>query len=178
MQPGNGPGRADGWGGVVTGRSSPLAKRLAGEIEEIQRVSRHVQEDWQKFLRTADDGYLKATAFDLHSFYTGIERAFRLIAEILDGRLPMGEGWHKLLLNQMALEIQNVRPAVISEMTLDLLEEYLRFRHLVRNVYSFNLLPEKIQSLVEKVPRTLDQITQDLSTFVSLFLERAADPFK
>ena len=50
------------------------------------------------FLRTADDGYLKATAFDLHSFYTGLERVFRLIAEILDGRLPGGDGWHKLLL--------------------------------------------------------------------------------
>jgi hypothetical protein len=77
----------------------------------------------------------------------------------------------------MAMEIPSVRPAVISEMTLNLLEEYLRFRHLVRNVYSFNLLPEKVQSLVERTPKALDLITQDLSTFVSLFLEKASDPF-
>lgn len=75
----------------MTGGVSPLARRLAGELDEIQRVSRHIQEDWLKFLRTADDGYLKAAAFDLHGFYTGIERIFRLIAEILDGRLPSGE---------------------------------------------------------------------------------------
>ena len=155
---------------------SALAKRISDELLEIQRVVRHVQEDWQNFLRTADDGYLKATAFDLHSFYTGLERVFRLIAEILDGRLQGGDGWHKLLLTQMALEIQGIRPAVISETTLDLLDEYLRFRHLVRNVYSFNMLPEKVQSLIDKLPLALDQVTQDMSAFVNLFLEKAAVP--
>lgn len=162
----------------MTEEVSTLAKRIAVELDEIQRVTRHVQKDWRNFLRTADDGYLKATAFDLHSFYTGLERIFRLIAEILDGSLPGGEGWHKLLLSQMALEIQNVRPAVISEATLDLIEEYLRFRHLVRNVYSFNLLPEKVQSLVERLPIAIDQITQDVSAFVSLFLEKTTAPFE
>lgn len=162
----------------MTAPISSLAKRISSELDEIQRVTRHVQKDWQNFLRTADDGYLKAAAFDLHSFYTGLERVFRLIAEILDGHLPGGEGWHKLLLNQMALEIQDVRPAVISEATLDLLEEYLRFRHLVRNVYSFNLLPEKVQSLVERLPAVLEQTTQDVCAFANLFLEGAADPLE
>ncbi len=161
----------------MTGGSSTLADRIAGELDEVQRVTRNIQKDWQNFLRTADDGYLKATAFDLHSFYTGLERVFRLIAEILDGRLPVGEGWHKLLINQMALEIQGVRPAVISEATLELLDEYLRFRHLVRNVYSFNLLPEKVQSLVERLPTALDQVTQDVSAFVNLFLAQTTNPF-
>jgi hypothetical protein len=161
----------------VTGGSSTLADRIAGELDEVRRVTRNIQKDWQNFLRTADDGYLKATALDLHSFYTGLERVFRLIAEILDGRLPVGEGWHKLLMNQMALEIQDVRPAVISEATLELLDEYLRFRHLVRNVYSFNLLPEKVQSLVERLPIALDQVTQDVSAFVSLFLAQTTNPF-
>ena len=55
----------------MTGGVSTLANRIVGELDEVQRVARHVQKDWQNFLRTADDGYLKATAFDLHSFYTG-----------------------------------------------------------------------------------------------------------
>ncbi len=152
---------------------STLADRIAGELDEVQRITRHIQKDWQKYVRTADDGYLKATAFDLHSFYTGLGR----FAETLGGRLPVGEGWHKLLMNQMALEIQDIRPAVISEATLELLDEYLRFRHLVRNVYSFNLLPEKVQSLVEKLPIVLDQTTQEVSAFVNLFLAQTTNPF-
>lgn len=155
---------------------STLAKRIAGELDQILRIACHVEEDWRNFPRTADDGYLKATAFDPHSFYTGLERVFRLTAGILDGSLPGGEGWHKQLLTQMALEIQGIRPAVISETTWDLLDEYLRFRHLVRNVYSFNLLPEKMQLLVGRLPAAVDQVTQDVLAFVALFLEKTTDP--
>jgi hypothetical protein len=60
---------------------------------------------------------------------------------------------------------------------LELLDEYLRFRHLVRNVYSWNLLPEKVQPLVERLPICLDQVTQDVSAFVSLFLAKTTSPF-
>ncbi len=72
----------------MTGGVSTLANRIVGELHEVQRVTLNVQKDWQNFLRTADDGYLKATAFDLHSFYTGLERVFRLIAEILEQPPP------------------------------------------------------------------------------------------
>ncbi|MGA2936774.1 MAG: hypothetical protein ABSF52_06705 [Syntrophobacteraceae bacterium] len=65
----------------------------------------------------------------------------------------------------------------MSEATLELLDEYLRFRHLVRNVYSWNLLPEKVQPLVERLPISLDQVTQDVSAFVSLFLTKTTSPF-
>jgi hypothetical protein len=39
----------------------------------------------------------------------------------------------------MAVEIELVRPAVISKETRNTLDEYRGFRHIVRNVYSFNL---------------------------------------
>lgn len=55
----------------MTVPTSSLAKRISSELDEIQRTTRHVQKDWENFLRTADDRYVKATAFDLHSFYTG-----------------------------------------------------------------------------------------------------------
>lgn len=99
----------------MTAEGPILADRIASELEEIERVARHVEKNRLNYLHTADDGYLKATAFDFHGFYTGLERIFRLIAETLDGRLPGGEGWHKSLLDQMAREIPTSRPAVLSK---------------------------------------------------------------
>lgn len=159
----------------MTGSASSLSERIAHELTEIHRVARHVGKDWRNFLNTGDDGYLKATVFDLHGFYTGVERVFRLIAEIIDGSLPDGQAWHKMLLEEMAREVEGVRPAVISGTTLELLDEYLRFRHLIRNVYSFNLLPEKVRPLVEGLPPALDQVAEDISGFVSLFLENTSE---
>ncbi len=42
----------------MTGGVSALANRIPGELDEVQRVTLHVQKDWQNFLRTADDGSL------------------------------------------------------------------------------------------------------------------------
>lgn len=48
----------------------------------------------------------------------------------------------------MAQEIKDVRPAVIGEDSLSFLDELRRFRHLLRNIYTFNLAPEKIEPLI------------------------------
>ena len=62
-----------------------------------------------------EDAYLKAVAYDLHGFYTGLEGIFESVADNIDDHLPGGESWHKALLEQMYKEIQGVRPALLSD---------------------------------------------------------------
>ncbi len=47
----------------------------------------------------------------------------------------------------------------------------MRFRHRIRNIYSFNLIPERVKNLVEKLPDAYDQARQDLVAFAQ-FLEQ------
>ena len=51
-----------------------------------------------------DVGVLEVAAASamLHSFYTEIEKVFKLIAQEVDTRTPSSESWHRELLNQMA----------------------------------------------------------------------------
>jgi hypothetical protein len=70
----------------------------------------------------------------------------------------------------MALDIAGLRPAVLSQDTVDLLDEFMRFRHRIRNIYSFNLIPDRVKNLVEKFPIVLEKAKGDLSAFVQ-FLE-------
>ncbi len=81
-----------------------------------------------------EDLYLDAVALNLHNFYTGLERVLYHIAATLDEAVPESRDWHQELLKQMAEERPQIRPAVISEETRELLDEYLRFRHVVRNI--------------------------------------------
>ena len=46
------------------------------------------------------------------------------------------------------------------------LDEYLRFRHVVRNVYAFQLKAEKIMPLVAQLHRTYERLRVDLEKFV------------
>ncbi|MBI4639913.1 MAG: hypothetical protein HY731_04425 [Candidatus Tectomicrobia bacterium] len=51
--------------------------------------------------------------------------------------------------------------------------EVRRFRHLVRNVYMINLVPEKIERLISALPRLWPQLQAKLLAFAD-FLEELA----
>jgi hypothetical protein len=68
-----------------------------------------------------------------------LERIFEVIARQLDPVFPSDERWHRNLLKQMAKEIPEARPAVLSAETVALLDDFLAFRHRIRSIYAFNL---------------------------------------
>ncbi len=151
---------------------SQLAIRIRNELIEIEAVLQRVEEGWNRAKHSADDYYLDGVALNLHGFYSGIERIFELIAAIVDGVKPKGENWHQGLLQQMASEVVEVRPAVISKSTYNKLDVYRGFRHVVRNVYTFNFDSVKIESLVKETPQVFSQIQAELLAFAE-FLEQA-----
>ena len=72
----------------------------------------------------------------------------------------------------MESEIEGKRPAVLEHKLASRLLDYLRFRHLFRHTYGYELEWEKLQALVERLETTqasvsqqLDKFIQDLATF-------------
>jgi len=76
-------------------------------------------------------------------------------------------------LYQMAQEVPEVRPAVISEKSRTRLDEYRGFRHVVRNVYTFRFDPEKVEKLANKTQGLFADISPELVAFAD-FLQEAA----
>jgi hypothetical protein len=148
-----------------------LVERINQELGEIPRVLARMNESWELFRRSNDDHFIDAVALNLHGFYLGIERILTHVAETIDGNLPRGENWHLVLLEQMMTEVPKVRPAVISTKTVMKLDEYRRFRHVVRNVYTYNLDPAKVEKLVSSAPELFAQIKAELRAFAR-FLEQ------
>jgi len=152
-----------------------LADRLRGEVEDLDRAVRRALRSWE-WLKVpgADQAvYLDSTALNLHSFYSGLERLFELIARYLDGNLPSGETWHRDLLQAMACDVADVRPALIDPDSATALDEFRRFRHLVRNVYTANLVPEKAAGLLRVLPALWPKLREELLAFAG-FLEQLA----
>jgi hypothetical protein len=94
---------------------------------------------------------LSALATMLHSFYTGIENIFKRIAIEIDGNMPSGAFWHSELLDAM-MRSTPARAAVVSSELRITLKEYLNFRHVFRQSYSFSLHWEKPDSTVTGKP--------------------------
>jgi len=110
---------------------------------------------------------------NLHDFYAGLERIFRQVAATIDQSVPTGPEWHRELLRQMNIALPQMRPQVISEETIKTIDEYLRFRHVVQNVYSFEFEPERIQHLVQRLRPSFEQVRSELLAFAD-FLDSLA----
>lgn len=137
-------------------------KQQAAEREQLRRLLA-VMEPLLVRCRDAapTDIELAALATMLHSFYTGIENIFKRVALELDGAPPHGEAWHRDLLRHMAQPALG-RPALLSVELHDTLLEYLRFRHVFRSAYSFDLDWRKMSGLVLAVGETLRAFEQAL----------------
>ena len=71
----------------------------------------------------------------------------------------------------MADEVPGIRPAVISTEAGDILNEYRRFRHIVRNLYTYKLDPVKVGELVSSSQNLFNQLNAEITAFVT-FLEQ------
>ncbi len=147
-----------------------VARRIRNELDQVAQVLDRVQSGWRRAQTSSDDLYLDGVALNLHGFYAGLERLFKLIAAIVDGAVPQGANWHQMLLEQMSAEIPSARPAVISDETRVALDEYRGFRHVVRNVYTFKFDPVKVRRLVEEATGVFSQVRAELLAFAD-FLE-------
>jgi hypothetical protein len=142
-----------------------LARRLAAEVEaELSSLLRLGQE-LSSAPTDCDTFSLRARASILHDFYTGVERIFVRIAEELNGGVPRSEQWHRQILHDMTLELQDVRPAVITSQLAAELGEFLRFRHVFRNVYGFVLEADRMRPLQECLVGVLDRFLIEIRMF-------------
>jgi len=75
----------------------------------------------------------------------------------------------------MTEEISGIRPAVISSETKSALDDYRTFRHLARNIYTFNLDSRRLHKLVDNLPDTVEKFSQDISAFLDFLKEWSID---
>lgn len=153
-----------------------LSDRIHGAVLDLDRVVKRTLRAWPCTKETSEDQdvYLDSVALNLHGFYSGLERLFEMIAQRLDHSLPSSEVWHRDLLFQMGREIHSARPAVISQEHADRLDEFRRFRHLVRNVYTMNLMPDRMSKLISVLPNLWSQLRAESMAFADFTKDLAA----
>jgi hypothetical protein len=151
---------------------SIVKARLTAELDNIETLCKELKKrelfsntaDRKK--RLADQFVLRAVGSILHDFYTSAENMFKTIARQIDNSIPEDSEWHIELLKQMAVDIDDIRPHVISIKTRDLLNEFRGFRHVFRNIYGFNLICERIEHLLDILPVLTEKLKQDMDNFI------------
>ncbi|MGB9662416.1 MAG: hypothetical protein ACPL5F_10465 [Moorellaceae bacterium] len=153
---------------------------LVGQLDHIMKALRVTVEEAEATERefrtiTPTPFELRGIGSLLHDFYTAIEDIFEVIAGEVNGTLSYGTTWHKELLVKMSIPIPGLRPAVISEELRWKLDEYLRFRHVFRNVYGYLLDWKRIRPLLENLYPVYQQFTQEITAFRSFLVRLAGE---
>lgn len=151
-----------------------LAQRILKEFQSINVALERAILAWRKFEQTSDELYVDSVALNLQGAYNGLERLFEIIARDIDRERPTGNNWHQQLLQQMAVEVEIIRPAVISAVSLQALDNYRAFRHIVRHVYSEEFEVKRIGELVSEARQVFGQAADELKAFAT-FLEQRSE---
>lgn len=144
-----------------------LIAEIKGELRDIEILSESIKALKTKIEKgIGEEEYLvESAALKLQNFYTACERIFEKIAGEINGGVPTTPDWHHRLLKVMTLDIPEIRPPVITPNLEKRLLEYLKFRHIVRSIYGFELEVERLRPLMDDVPKVSLQLKEEVEKF-------------
>ena len=100
----------------------------------------------------------------LENWYTCLETILLRISQHFEHRLAPRR-WHRDLLERMALDIEGVPPAAVSEAAFPPLMELLRFRHFKRYYFELDYDWDRLDFLVAKLRQAHPLAARDLERF-------------
>lgn len=149
-------------------------QRLRAEVRSDRNAwSSRLEELRLLDLTSNSPGELARAAVALHHGFGAIESALERVARLLEGSLPVGRDWHVALLENMALDIEGVRPRVLSDESLRLLRGLLAFRHFFRHAYAVSLEAPRLEALRTDMLALRLPLERDLDA-LDVYLTRVA----
>jgi hypothetical protein len=150
-----------------------LIAELQADYETIAELIRKNRFMTQKIGRIEPDEFdWAALGYTLHNLYTAFENYFLRIAKFFGNALEKTE-WHRALLFRMTLNIEPVRPAMISKDLFRELDDLRGFRHIFRYMYQYQLDPAKMKLVNERIPRIDKLFVEEHPQFIAYLRQLA-----
>ncbi len=108
---------------------------------------------------------VESAGYWMHNLYCAFEDLFKMVAGFWENSLSTNGEFHVRLLKRMLLQIEGVRPALLSEEGYRYLNELRGFRHVFRHAYSFGLDDERVSVLLRKILNQKSTVIKDLNNF-------------
>lgn len=152
-----------------------LKADISADVEAITDIYAALDRCPIESATTEDD--LIIIGYFLHNLYCAFESIFQSIVELFENQISDQAGWHAQLLRRMRLDIEGIRPRLLSDEAYDALDELRRFRHLFRSAYRSRLDLERLILVHNKASRLRHVYTADIERFVDFLdsLLRAED---
>lgn len=154
-------------------RLKKLIADINSDINAVAKISGKIQgldEEINRNSGPVEDRDIMSMAAYLHHYYTGLEAVFERISVDFDGGISKRGDYHRELLRSMTLEIDGVRPRVISLELAEELNDYRKFRHMFRHAYAGELRWKKMSHLSENAVAIFNILELNIKGFISYIM--------
>jgi uncharacterized protein YutE (UPF0331/DUF86 family) len=142
-----------------------LQADVNAQIQLIATIEQKLQERSQN-LEPDDIIRLESIAYQIHNLYGATEDILKIVATYFENHITDTSQWHSVLLRRMSQEIPEIRPALISQETYNLLNSLRGFRHFLRHAYGTELEYEQLKLNLDKAMNLLPNLKKDLKIFL------------
>ena len=142
-----------------------LEAELRARVRDISRIGSRIEERLGTFAHSAEG--VDSMGYQLHNLYGAFEQLFEEVARFFENQIDAAR-YHADMLRRMQLEIEGIRPALLSAETAADLDELRRFRHLFRHAYTADLDPDKVAALAAKAVGIQCDFDRDFERFLAL----------
>jgi hypothetical protein len=149
------------------------------QVGQIEKIYGQLEEKLSDFTgKSVSTQAVESTGYWLHNLYCAYEDSFKSVAGFWENNLSFNGDYHINLLKRMVLEIEGIRPSLLSAESHQVLNELRGFRHVFRHAYSYGLDGERVVFLLRKIISNKQLIIDDLSEFREKIsrLEQSSEP--
>ena len=152
-----------------------LKSEIIDDNSRINRLINRFKDVWDGYKKQKEYSLLVESAFTANQIYTGIERVFRNIAGAFENSIDE-ELWHRSLLERMRLDIEDIRPKLLSDESFECLIELLAFRHYFRHAYDSDINEDKFKIVASSILKLEVEFNKDIDRFIK-FIDELKDNF-
>jgi hypothetical protein len=105
-------------------RLAILQAEIKAQVQEIEGIYTRIEDRTQK----TDKAAMESGGYQLHNLYCAFEDLFKIVAETFENHILDKSKYHQELLKRMAIPIAGVRPRLLSQECLRLLDNLRSFR--------------------------------------------------
>jgi hypothetical protein len=143
-----------------------LIANLNDDLKSIDKLKAEYDFFMAAIEEKEPDIYQRAViGYYLHNFYNACENIFVNIAKTFENSIDPRE-WHKDILKRMKLNIEGIRPSIISESLYKILDDFRGFRHVFRHLYTFEIEWPKEKLLADKFETAVQQFKEEIMEFI------------
>lgn len=145
-------------------RIAALTAEMRAQFRLMERVNLKLDARVKDGLDTP--AQLESVAYQIHNLYCAVEDLLKLIASAFENNIGSGGGWHQALLLRMSQPVDGIRPAFLSEATLDVMNRLRNFRHMFRHAYGADIELDQLRANLVAGQKLYDLIAQDIDRFL------------